>query len=144
MKARTMAAVLAAMTMAATVSYGSNGSGGVEVSERLLDAMSMVESGSNDNAKGKSGETGRYQISQIYLDDANRFLGTSYSLEEMTDPEKAKKVVTAYLSHYAANVKDREVTDEILARIHNGGPRGYLKESTLAYWNKVKGNMSEE
>jgi len=27
---------------------------------------------------------------------------------------------------------------EMLARIHNGGPRGYLKPATLKYWLKVQ------
>ena len=25
-----------------------------------------------------------------------------------------------------------------IARIHNGGPNGYRKDSTLGYWKKVK------
>ncbi len=27
---------------------------------------------------------------------------------------------------------------EILSRIHNGGPKGYLNSNTDKYWNKVK------
>jgi hypothetical protein len=29
-------------------------------------------------------------------------------------------------------------SDEVLARIHNGGPKGYKKTATVKYWNKVK------
>ena len=32
----------------------------------------------------------------------------------------------------------RKVTQEDIARIHNGGPNGYKKESTEKYWSKVK------
>lgn len=32
----------------------------------------------------------------------------------------------------------KPVTYEVLARMHNGGPDGWKKASTLAYWYKVK------
>ena len=32
----------------------------------------------------------------------------------------------------------RTVNMQDIARIHNGGPNGYRKDSTLGYWKKVK------
>lgn len=34
--------------------------------------------------------------------------------------------------------------DEARARIWNGGPRGYRKDSTKKYWKKVKEAMNDE
>ena len=30
---------------------------------------------------------------------------------------------------------------EIIARIHNGGPRGMKKQATLPYWRKVQSKL---
>ena len=32
-------------------------------------------------------------------------------------------------------------TDEDIARIHNGGPNGYRRSSTVGYWNKVRAHL---
>ena len=54
----------------------------------------------------------------------------------MHDPAKAAAVVRAYLLRYGAAFErraGREATDEDLARIHNGGPRGAERDATLGY-----------
>ena len=38
----------------------------------------------------------------------------------------------------------REPTLEDIARIHNGGPNGFKKSSTDAYWAKVKKQLESE
>lgn len=111
-----------------------------EITPQFLDRLAMVESGINDAAVNKAENAhGRYQIRQAYLDDANSKLGTSYTLHDMHDHEKAAKVVIAYLTRYGDSYERRTghlATDEVLARIHNGGPRGAEKASTIAYWGK--------
>ena len=83
-----------------------------------------------------------YQISAAYLQDANEHLGTNYTLRQVIDDDAvAVAVMCGYWNRYLP--KDREVTYEILARIHNGGPKGYEKDSTLPYWEKVKAKMEE-
>lgn len=118
-------ATMSTFTVAANVSTG------------LLDRIALVESGRDDAAVNlTSGATGRYQITAPYLSDANRFLGTSYSLAEMHEPDKAERVVRAYLAHYGSAWERRTgltATPVDLARIHNGGPRGAEKESTADY-----------
>jgi hypothetical protein len=32
----------------------------------------------------------------------------------------------------------KQPTDEVFARMHNGGPTGYKKSATIEYWQKVK------
>ena len=53
-------------------------------------------------------------------------------------------VTQAYMNRYATKrrLNGRKPTDEDIARIHNGGPNGYRKPETEAYWNKVKKNLT--
>ena len=119
-----------------------------EISPAFLDRLAAVESGVDDHALNQSeGAHGRYQIRACYLADANRFLGACYDLWDMHDPVIARLVVTAYLTHYGLAMEretGREATEEDLARIHNGGPRGWEKQSTWAYWCRFVGAGAEE
>lgn len=122
----------------------------------FLLALAMVESNCNDNAIGKHGEVGRYQIRQIYLDDVNRIRGeyrkekgnSCYSrvlnLQDMKNSCLAEMAVLEYINYYCAKYKKdtgKPITFEVMARIHNGGPYGYKKDCTKAYWLKVKDAM---
>lgn len=108
----------------------------VLVDARFLDALAAVESGGDDAAVNEREDAhGRFQIRAAYLADANRFLGSSYTLADMHDQAKAERVVMAYLRHYGT---ERGVTSLYdLARIHNGGPKGAEKRSTLDYGARV-------
>lgn len=115
------------------------------VKQEFFDAIRFVESTDGryygDQDGGRS--HGPYQISMAYLQDANEYLGTDYTLRQVIDDESvAREVMVGYWNRYLP--KDREVTYELLARIHNGGPKGYEKESTLPYWEKVKAKMEEQ
>ena len=105
---------------------------------RLLAAIKQVESGGNPNAIGDQGKAlGVFQIWKSYWQDGVAYvpsIGGCY--QDCKDPKYAEFVVRAYLARYAP--KRRTVTLEMLARIHNGGPRGYLKPATLKYWHKVQ------
>ena len=102
----------------------------------LLDAIAAVETNADDAAVNEREDAhGRFQIRAAYLADANRFLGSSYTLADMHDQAKAERVVMAYLRHYGT---ERGVTSLYdLARIHNGGPKGAEKRSTLDYGARV-------
>lgn len=112
------------------------------VSEEFLARLAAVESGGSDAAINfEEGAYGRYQVREPYLADANAALGTSYTLAEMHDPRKAAEVVRAYLLRYGAAFErrvGREATDEDLARIHNGGPRGAERDATLGYAERFR------
>ena len=44
-----------------------------------------------------------------------------------------------YMRRYATPARlGRPVTQEDVARIHNGGPNGYKNPATKQYWEKVK------
>lgn len=132
-----LAAVVAALS---TVSARSE----FVVEDSFFEAVRFVESTDGrylgDQDGGRS--HGPYQISMAYLQDANEYLGTNYTLRQVIDDESvAREVMVGYWNRYLP--KDREVTYELLARIHNGGPKGYEKDSTLPYWEKVKDRMEE-
>lgn len=114
----------------------------------LLEAMAIVESNRNDRAIGDSGKAiGRYQLHKIYVDDVNRIFKTAFAYEDRTDPQKSKEMVVLYLRHYCKRYERTtggKATDEVKARIHNGGPNGWNKESTLKYWIKVKKVMENQ
>lgn len=102
--------------------------------ELLLDAIAEVESRGNPMCVGDSGKAaGVYQIHRSYWTDGTRILGVDWDYRDAQDPQKARQVVRAYLSHYG---KGKALLD--MARIHNGGPRGDRKEGTLAYVRKIE------
>jgi hypothetical protein len=104
----------------------------------ILDAIRTVETGGErdpDSAIGDGGRAlGAYQIHRAYWLDATasdpalRALG----YESVTDRDVAERVVLAYLTRYAPNWNL-----ETVARIHNGGPKGHLRNGTKGYAAKV-------
>jgi soluble lytic murein transglycosylase-like protein len=98
----------------------------------LLSALIQIESGGNDQAKGRHGELGALQIKPILVRDVNRIMGTHYAHNQMTNRAVSTFIATAYLSHYGKNL-----SDESLARIWQGGPKGHRKTSTRAYGRRV-------
>ena len=113
----------------------------------VYDAIKEVESGGDGKAIGDNGKAvGAYQIHEIYVKDANRISGKSYTLEDRYDEKKSLemvKIVTTYYGNYYKKKTGKEVTPEIIARIHNGGALGWNKSSTISYWNKVKSKLIE-
>jgi hypothetical protein len=102
--------------------------------DRLLDAIAKVESRNDSAAVGDAGRAaGVYQIHRSYWADATRILGVDWEYRDARDPQKARQVVRAYLCHYGSG---RTLLE--MARIHNGGPRGYEKAATLAYARKIE------
>ena len=111
----------------------------------ILDAIRAVETGGEadpDHAIGDKGKAlGAYQIHRGYWLDATekdpalRALG----YESVTNREIAERVVIAYLTRYAP-----DWNIETVARIHNGGPRGHKKESTLDYARKARAAMETQ
>ena len=99
----------------------------------LLDAIARVESRHDPSAAGDGGKaSGAYQIHRAYWADGTRFLGVDWGYEQAADPAKAREVVRAYLLHYGRGCSLLE-----MARIHNGGPNGHRKQSTLEYARRI-------
>lgn len=118
-----------------------------EPSDKLMDAMKLVESGAGDqsDAVGDGGKAiGPLQIWKVYFQDAIEFNEDlqKYKYEDVKDYKVAKLIVKAYMKRYATKKRiGRKPTDEDMARIHNKGPNGYKKQSSLAYWKKVKKSL---
>jgi hypothetical protein len=98
----------------------------------LLSALIQIESGGNDLAKGRHGELGALQIKPILVRDVNRIMGTHYAHQQVTNRAVSTFIANAYLAHYGKNL-----SDENLARIWQGGPKGHRKTSTRAYARRV-------
>jgi len=109
---------------------------------QLIAILIQIESGGNDLAVGDDGKAlGCLQIHEAYVKDVNKIWGTDYKHTDAFDRKLATEMFIFYTSWYAIKMEDktgRKTTFEDLARIHNGGPNGWQKESTKPYWNKVK------
>lgn len=106
--------------------------------ERLLDALEQVESGGEpDRGRDAAGDGGRslgpLQIQRAYWLDA----GVEGRYEDCREPEYARRVVIAYWRRWCPKALE-QLDARTLARVHNGGPRGDRKDSTLAYWRRVR------
>ena len=110
--------------------------------ERFLEAIRQVESHGNDKAVGDNGKAiGPYQIWKAYWQDAVEFdktIGGKY--EDCFNRGYAERIVVAYLNRYAPE----GASWETLARIHNGGPKGYKIKATAEYWQKVKRELETQ
>jgi hypothetical protein len=98
-------------------------------------ALHVVEtSGRTGPILGDGGKAlGPLQIHRAYHADSR--VAGDYS--RVADLDYSKRVATAYLKRHApAAWKAGDV--ETLARVHNGGPKGHLKQATKGYAAKVK------
>lgn len=108
----------------------------------LLDAIRAVESGGDDRAVGDDGRAiGAYQIWSVYHQDATEWCKElAGTWAECYDRTHAERIVVAYWHRYCRQaLKDGDL--EVLARVHNGGPKGAKKTATLKYWVKVKAQL---
>ena len=112
----------------------------------LLAAMCEVESNCVPHKVGKDNEIGWYQILPDFWTAAlehDPSIGGEYE-DVAKDKEYAEKIILAYWDRYATIDRlGRIPTDEDRARIHNKGPNGYKKDSSIDYWNKVKAILNE-
>ena len=147
MKKELIASFLLTMTSAyAKINVDSKPATDVEWSE-FLEAHSQLESnGRTDICKLDTNHKYSYGCLQIqwpYLQDSR----LPYTMADMFDKDKSFEVAKAYMTRYAASYEKRTgkpATYEVLARIHNGGPRGAERSATNAYWQKVKVELNKE
>lgn len=115
----------------------------------LLDAIEWVESKGDADAVGEDGEIGAYQITKQYVDDVNRIIIdnrwriATFSYKDRSDKVKSREMVKIYIEYWGGMYMDSWKLEKY-ARIHNGGPDGWKKESTLPYWEKVKARLNQE
>ena len=115
-----------------------------ECDHKLIQALIQVESAGNDRAIGdrhlKDKAYGPLQIRKPCLEDVNRRHKTKYRPEDMLGNRSLSVwVCQKYIEMYATKQRlGRNPTLEDMARIWNGGPSGWRKESTQTYWSKVR------
>ena len=103
----------------------------------LLSALIQIESHGNDLARGKHGELGALQIKPIMVRDVNRIMGTHYAHAQVTNRAPAIFIANAYLRYYGRNLRD-----ESLARLWQGGPKALKRSSSRAYGRRVMRKLS--
>ena len=133
--------LIVCLTIAATLEGHETGK--VSRHVKLLAAMCEVESGGDCSKIGLADELGCYQILEPYWIDAleqNPSIGGVY--EDVLDKEYSEKVIYAFWDRYATEERlGRPATDEDRARMHNKGPNGYKKDSSIPYWIKVQDEL---
>lgn len=102
--------------------------------------LATIESNQNPGAVGDNFEAlGMLQMHPGYVRDAAEFANENWKHINALDELTTIRIFRAYMNRYATEERlGRPVTLEDIARIHNGGPNGYKKKSTIPYWNKVK------
>ena len=111
-------------------------------SRQLYNAIRQVETGNSADAANAVGDGGRslgpYQIQWKYWRDS----GVPGKYSDVRGTAYAEKVMLAYWQRYCPTALARG-DSQTLARVHNGGPSGARKGSTLKYWRKVSVAMSD-
>lgn len=116
----------------------------------LVKAIIKVESSSAKYPNGYDGAIGDkhlkdkaygpLQIRKPYVTDVNRVWKTKLTAEDMLNNRQLSidtfyKYMDIYCTKKQLGV---EPTHEIRARVHNGGPSGWKRATTVPYWNKIK------
>lgn len=110
----------------------------------LLEAIIQIESGGDDNAIGDKTllhkAYGCLQIRQPYMNDVNAKTGKNHRAEELLgNRELSIWYFNEYMKIYATKAQlGHDPRQEEIARIHNGGPKGYKNSNTIQYWLKVR------
>jgi len=113
-----------------------------DLTDYLLEALIQVESRGVEDAVGDRHlarpSVGVLQIRPIMVREVNRILKKHkvkkiYSLEDRYSREKSIEMFYIWQSfHHAGD------SNEVIARCWNGGSRGWKRNSTIHYWEKVQ------
>lgn len=101
----------------------------------LIKAIAIVETDDGKTSKNV------YQIKDIYIKDLNGIYTYKYHIRDKYSRSISEMMMYDYWRHYGYQYVKKtgnQITYEVLARIHNGGPDGWKKESTKIYWHKVE------
>lgn len=114
--------------------------------DRLIDVLETLETGGiaeglRDTVAGDGGAAlGRLQIHLCVVRDCNRILRRKvYFPDSRMDRQSSRDMAGVYLRHWGGKLPElggiRAV--EALARIWNGGPRGWQKSATIGYGKRA-------
>jgi hypothetical protein len=115
-----------------------------ERAERFFRAIAQVESYDGRVLRGDNGRSlGPYHIGREYWREACRFGGVDWNYRTRVYSRRhCRQVMTWYWLKWCPSALERGDL-ATLARVHNGGPRGYRKRATLEYWRRVRRAMSK-
>jgi hypothetical protein len=146
MRCAAVIAGLAAVGLAAGAARGGP-------SEDLWSGQAAVESGGDARAYNtREAAAGIVQIRPQCLADINRIaqmlgLAVRYSAADRFNAAKSRRMWDLYLRFWGEQYEEdtgRAPTDEVYARIWNGGPTGWRKGTTRDYWRRVRDAMAPE
>lgn len=114
------------------------------ICELLLMAIMAVETGGHPdplNAEGDNKKSiGCMQIQKAVIDDVNRVYGFNFSYESRRDYGASMRICRHYLEYWGGIYErktGKKATNEVLARIWNGGAYGWKKDG------KAKENLDK-
>lgn len=115
----------------------------------LVTALIHVESRGNDSAIGDrhlvgSEAVGALQIRPIMVREVNRILKIQKSDKRYKLKDRFDRNKTIEMFYVWKNYHHKDSNFETIARNWNGGPKGYKRNSTLKYWNKVEQQLNKE
>jgi hypothetical protein len=111
----------------------------LKTKNNLVDALILVESAGNPKANNKKeNAVGCLQIRPIMVREVNRILRKQKSEQRFTREDRWDCGKSQEMFYIWVNYHHPTSSDEMIARNWNGGPRGYKKQSTEHYWQKVQ------
>lgn len=116
--------------------------------DNLINALIEVESNGDTKAVGDGGKScGQLQIQMVVIKDVNKFYGRNFTAADRFESDKSKEICRLYLTHWGKQYQKtsgKQPTNEIYSRIWNSGPRGYLKQCSKPYWERVKRELKKQ
>ena len=114
----------------------------------LLTALIFVESRGNDSVIGDrhlvgNEAVGALQIRPIMVREVNRILKIQgkterFDLKDRFDRQQSIRMFMVWKNYHHKNSEP-----EVIARNWNGGPKGYKKDRTIKYWNKIEKQLNK-
>ena len=117
--------------------------------EMLFDAVCWVESRNNPDAVNESEDAvGIAQIRPGVVEDCQRLSPASrFTLDSRKSIGGSWLLFRCYLKYWGtsyARETERQPDHITLARIWNGGPRGWNKDATMEYAAKIQARLDEQ
>ena len=114
----------------------------------LLTALIFVESRGNDSVIGDrhlvgNEAVGALQIRPIMVREVNRILKIQGKTERFDLKDRFDRQQSIRMFMVWKNYHHKDSEPEVIARNWNGGPKGYKKDRTIKYWNKIEKQLNK-
>ena len=115
----------------------------------LLNALIFVESRGNDSAIGDrhlvgNEALGALQIRPIMVREVNRICKRIGSHQRFALKDRFDRQKSIHMFMIWREFHHKDDSAEVIARNWNGGPKGYKKDRTIQYWNKIEKQLNNE